>query len=171
MGKRDSRTYAQSLDATLTHSLIYIQSIAHAGQHRVNKEFLDLISQQVSALAAQKETHESLSDRITDSKMQQKTLKGRPLDRERAVESELQGRKRDVLSQAATNSQRIELSHVQAQQALDSWVTYYEHLASIYIRYRIRIKGTAAPTDAGVPQFDSLPLSDVEIELSKVKIP
>lgn len=136
----------------------------------MNKEFLDLISQQVSALAAQKERSASLSERIIESKAQQKSITGRPLDRERAIESDLQGKKRDVLSQAATNFQRIELSQVQAQQALDSWVTYYEHLASIYIRHRIRIKGIAAPADAKVPQFESLPLSDVEAELAKVKI-
>ena len=170
LGKRDARAYAQSLDATLTHSLIFIQSVTHAGQHQVNKEFLDLITQQVSALAAQKERHASLNERIIESKVNQKSMKGRPLDRERAVEAELQGKKRDVLSQAATNSQRIELSHVQAQQALDSWVTYYEHLASVYIRYRIKLRGTAAPADSEVPQFESVPLSDVEAELAKVKI-
>jgi len=169
-GKRDAKAYSQSLDTTLTHSLIYVQSIAQAGQHKVNEEFLREMALQVSALAALKEAHTSLVERIVEKRASQKALKGRALDREEAIESELQRKKRDVQSQAATNLQRIELAHLQAQQALDSWVTYYQTLASIYIRYRLRIKGFAAPSDAEVPQFQSLPLADVEIELSKVKI-
>nr|WP_271579514.1 hypothetical protein [Aquiluna sp.] len=169
MGRSDSRRYSQSLDSTLTHALLEIQAIAHTGQNRVNKDFLDSASSLISSISVMKSNLERLNSDLLESKSRAKVLSGRVLDRELARQSTIERKLVELTSQLTSNLNTVELLQVQAQQALDSWDTYYELLASTYVRRRLRLKGKANPSEAEIPKFAPIAIAQLDAELAKAK--
>jgi hypothetical protein len=169
MGSRDSKRYSQSLDSTLTHALLEIQAIAHTGQNRVNKDFLDTASSLISSISVMKSNLERVSGELVESKARSKTLAGRILDRELTNQSLIHRKQIELGSQLTSNLNTVEMLQVQAQQALDSWETYYELLASTYVRRRLRVKGKAQAAEAEIPKFAPIPLAQLDAELAKAR--
>jgi len=169
MGQRDSKRYSQSLDSTLTHALLEIQAMAHTGQNRVNKAFLDTASSLIASISVLKSNLERVNGELLESKAKAKTLAGRVLDRELANQSVIQRKAVELGSQLTSNLNTVELLQVQAQQALNSWDTYYELLASTYVRRRLRLKGKAQPAEAEIPKFAPIALAQLDAELAKAR--
>tara|TARA_B110000971_G_scaffold81519_1_gene83634 strand:+ start:500 stop:1072 length:573 start_codon:yes stop_codon:yes gene_type:complete len=169
MGQRDSKRYSQSLDSTLTHALLEIQAMAHTGQNRVNKAFLDTASSLIASISVLKSNLERVNGELLESKAKAKTLAGRVLDRELANQSVIQRKAVELGSQLTSNLNTVELLQVQALQALNSWDTYYELLASTYVRRRLRLKGKAQPAEAEIPKFAPIALAQLDAELAKAR--
>ena len=161
LGFRDKKKYIQSLDSTSTHAIIYIQSLAQAGQHAVNREYLEQASAQLSANAVTQERIDALENQILESKSALKSLDGRRRDLEMRNLKLLQKSLGELRNQLASNQKRFETIHVQGQQALDSWSTYFNLLASHYVRQRMRFKKTSAPAPADIPSFNPIRLSEL----------
>jgi len=161
LGFRDRKKYSQSLDSTSTHAIIHIQSIAQAGQHEVNREYLEQATAQLSAIAVTQERIDSLNSQIEETKLALKSLDGRRRDLELRNLQLLQKTLSELRNQLAANQKRFEAIHVQAQQALDSWSTYFNLLASNYVRQRLRIKKNSAPAPADIPSFNPISLSEL----------
>ena len=169
MGQRDSKRYSQSLDSTLTHALLEVQAMAHTGQNKVNKEFLDKASSLIGSISVMKSSLERVSGELVESKSRAKGLSGRILDRELANQSLIERKAIELSSQLTSNLNTVELLQVQAQQALNSWDTYYELLASTYVRRRLRLKGKAQPAEAEIPKFAPIVLDQLDAELAKAR--
>lgn len=161
LGFRDRKKYSQSLDSTSTHAIIHIQSIAQAGQHEVNREYLEQATAQLSANAVTQERIDALKNQVEETKLLLKSLDGRRRDLELRNLQLLQKSLGELKNQLAANQKRFEAIHVQAQQALDSWSTYFNLLASNYVRQRLRIKKNSAPAPADIPSFNPIRLSEL----------
>jgi hypothetical protein len=162
LGRRDSRKYVESLDGTLTHALIYVQGIAQSGQHSINKLYLEEVAKQASAISVLVESLSSLNQDFRPSPQSAKEKGGRAISRDSIIEAETRDRASDLRNQIVANQKRLSVLRLQAQQALESWVTYYHLLASIYVRNRMRLNGQIKPAEADVPTFKSISLSEVK---------
>lgn len=162
LGFRDRKKYQQLLDGTATHAIIHIRSLAQAGQHSVNKDYLEEASRLSSAVAVTEERILTTKGQIEDSKSLLKSLDGRRREKEAEQLSTLQKTLSDLKNQLASNEKRMETLAVQAQQAMDSWNTYYQLLASVYVRQRLRLKRGVTPAAAELPAYEAIRLTGIE---------
>lgn len=170
LGRADAKRYSQNLDSTATHAIVQIQSIAQAGQHSVNQAYLNEVSKQLIAISVLNESIETKKNQLADSKATAKLLSGRALDREKSAQTPIEKSLTDLRNQLASNEKRLETLELEAQQALDSWATYFNLLASIYVRKRLKIKGEVEPSGAQLPAFDDVPIAKFDFPTSKVKV-
>ena len=139
-----------------------------AGQHRVNESFLAEAARLMAATAVTQERIATKEQEINESTSKAKNLTGRRRDAEAALQVALRSQLSELRNQLASSTKNIESLASQAQQALDSWVTYYDVLASQYVRHRMKIRKGAAPAPAQVPTFNSLHLTELDSSLEKV---
>jgi len=161
LGRGDAKRYAGTLDSTPTHAVLLIQSLVQSGQHGVNSKYLEearQLSQSIAVLKTSSEYHENL---LVQHKSQALALKGRLLDKNLALQSGEIKKLDDLRNQLASNEKQLEIFALEAQSALDSWASYYQLLASIYLRRRMRIRGNSATLDADVPVFQGISLAEV----------
>lgn len=161
LGQRDRRHYLQSLDSTATHAIIRIRGLAQAGQHLVNRQYTELAARQSSASAITSAKIESVQEAISVSLDKLSALDGRRRDAEERVLANLRQTLEELLSQKAANQIEFDSLGIQAQQALDSWVTYYNVMASIYVRHRMKLRTKSAPIQAEVPVFEPIRLTEL----------
>ena len=166
-GRRDRAGYSGSLDGTPTHALLNIQALAQAGQHRVNESFL---AEAARLMAANAVTHERIAAKereINESIAKTKALTGRRKDAEETSQLSYRNQLSELRNQLAANVKIFDSLASQAQQALDSWVTFYEVLASQYVRHRMRVRKGVAPAPATIPTFVSIQLTELDGPLKK----
>jgi len=166
-GLQDRKGYSESLDGTPTHAVIHIQGLAQAGQHRVNESFLAEAARLLAANAVTQERISTKEQEINDSLANLKALSGRRKDAEASVLTAHRSQLSELRNQIASNIKVFDSLASQAQQALDSWVTYYEILSSQYVRHRMRkLKGNP-PAPAKIPSFASIQLTELDSALKK----
>lgn len=161
LGRMDRRHYQQSLDSTSTHATIRIRSLAQAGQHEVNRQYLELASKHAAANAVTAKKLESIQQAIADSTSKIVSLDGRKRDAEQKNLTNMRQVQDELKNQLAANTKTFESLGIQAQQALDSWITYYNVLASIYVRHRMRKVSKVMPTQADIPVFEPIQLAEI----------
>jgi hypothetical protein len=133
----------------------------------VNSKYLErasLLSQSIAVMKSSIEYHEKL---LTQHKSLALGLRGRLLDKNLVLQSGEVRKLEDLRNQLASNEKQFEILAVEAQSALDSWISYYQLLASIYLRRRMRIRGNTAPLDADMPVYQGISLAEVPSNDSK----
>lgn len=161
-GRSDARRYRGLQDFTRTHALIVAQSIARSGQRKVNQwviETLDPIQTGNARILVQ----------ISATKAAHAEVK---------IEGEVSGRKRRVLtqkklylenqiinfqSQFDANISKTHSILLQGEQAIGSWVIFYEQMAGIYTRARAaKLKEDISSVQAEVPQLESVEIVNIQ---------
>lgn len=162
LGRLDAKNHKGIADGTLTQALNEIQTYAHLGQLEVNRWFrqqAEPIIQGNSRIEIQllqlAKDIENLESNLGDSGRQRKfNLRLLEVLNEKRVSQ---------LSQHEMNKDSLEALHVQAGDALESWVRHYIALASIYVRsLSKKLKRDVRSADAEVPPFESVPLINLE---------
>lgn len=167
LGRGDAKIYLGTLDSTPTHAILLIQSLVHSGQHGVNSKYLERASQLSQSIAVMKSSIEYHEKLLSQHKSLALGLRGRLLDKNLVLQSGEVRKLDDLRNQLASNEKQFEILSLEAQSALDSWISYYQLLASIYLRRRMRIRGNTAPLDADIPVFQGVPLAEVPSNDSK----
>lgn len=162
-GRQDSRKYKGVQDFTRTHALIVAQSLANAGQRKVNQWFIDAITPIITGNARIKVNRISVEQKITDLQAKFSTLTGRQKKRTALEISVLEQELVNLKSQYRANITHADSVEAEAEQALDSWKAHYNEMAAIYTRARSRKsrKGQAVAASE-VPLFDSIALAEMK---------
>lgn len=163
-GRQDRRGQAATLDTTRTHSIQWLEGYVRASQHLVNDSYL-VSATKAAASAAQLESQiENLRRELATEDSARIGLKGRSMARSQVRSEGVQRRVNENLAQLSVNAKTAELEHARATAALDSWSSFYEQAASIYLRSRMR-KNRGQSSQAGIPTLSPVELADVSKEL------
>jgi predicted S18 family serine protease len=158
-GRRDSKKYAGLKDFTRTHALIVAQSKAQAGQHRVNQWLILALDPLTSGNERILVQEEELQEQILSLKTQ-RASNGRETRALQKKAAELAERRGNLRSQRKANQASMDSLNLSAQEALDSWETLYNQMASLYSRARaIKSKSEISKVASEVPVFSSIPLA------------
>ena len=162
-GRQDARKYKGVQDFTRTHALIVAQSLANAGQRTVNQWFIEAITPILTGNARIKVHRASVEQRIAELQSKFSTLTGRQQKRTAVQISSLEQELVNLKSQYRANITTADSVEAEADQALDSWKSYYNEMAAIYTRVRSR-KSRRSPATAPSegPQFHSLTLAEMK---------
>jgi hypothetical protein len=161
-GISDARNNRAIQDFTRTHALLVAQNVARSGQRRVNQWVIEAIDPLQAGNARTIVKLESLREILSDlaaqgdsSGRKQKTL----LKQVRYLENQ----KRSFSGQYEANIARARTCLLQAEQAIESWVHYYEQMASIYTRARAaKLKVDVSSVQAEVPELESIELVEIQ---------
>lgn len=163
-GRQDRKSQEATLDTTRTHSIKWLEGYVRAGQHGVNDSYL-LLATKAAASAAQLEAQiDNLERSLKAEESAAGGLKGRDKVRFEVRCEGIQKRINESLAQLAVNAKTSQLEQARAMAALDSWSSFYEQAASVYLRSRLR-KNRSLTTQAGVPSLTPVDLADVSKEL------
>jgi len=158
-GRRDAKKYVGLKDFTRTHALIVAQSKAQAGQHRVNQWLIQALEPLTSGNERILVQEEELQEQILHLKTQ-KASNGRETRALQKKAAELAERRGNLRSQRKANQASMDSLSLSAQEALDSWETLYNQMASLYSRARaIKSKSEISKVASEVPVFTSIPLA------------
>lgn len=167
-GRKDSKKYVGLKDFTRTHALIVAQSKAQAGQHRVNQWLIHSLEPLTSGNERMLVQEEELQEKIQALKSQKPNngREERALQKKAAEISEIRA---NLKSQRMSNAAAMDSLNLAAQEALNSWETYYDQMASLYSRARaIKSRTEVSKVASEVPKFISIPLATTHIEESRV---
>lgn len=161
-GRRDSKKYVQLSDYTRTHAMIVAQNHALAGQREVNQWLIKKAGPlQVgnARLEAKLDLFKGELERLRKDPGLTNRARRDSLWRIDLIEREIL----NTTSQANANSAQLASLMLAGEQALGSWINYYEQMAGIYARARaIRLKQDVDSARAEVPILDPIPLVDFE---------
>lgn len=158
LGRLDAKSHKGIADGTLTQALKEIQTHAQLGQLEVNRWFhrqAEPIIQGNSRIEIQlmqlSKDIEKLELNLGDTGRERKfNLRLLEVLNEKRVSQ---------LSQFEMNKDALEALHLQASDALESWIRHYVALASIYVRsLSKKLKRDVRSSGAEVPPFESVPL-------------
>lgn len=162
-GRQDAKKYRSLQDFTRTHALISSESTSHAGQRAVNKWFIDNISPINTGNARILIHRQSAEQQILNLVAGLGTLSGRQLRRAETQIHNLEMELVNLKAQYRANISSGDAIESEAEQASDSWKSYFNNLAAIYTRARARkAKGSPSSSSAEVPQFVSMPIPDIK---------
>lgn len=171
-GRKDAKKYSGLKDFTRTHALITAQAAAQAGQHRVNQwliQSLDPLLVGNERIAVQEE---DFLTQITGLKSQKPESGREARELERKI-GELSKLRSNLRSQRKANFASMESLSNSGQEAMKSWETYYDQLASMYSRARaVKSKLDISKVASEVPVYISIPLvssSNVQASVTKPK--
>jgi hypothetical protein len=147
--------------------------VARAGQRKVNQWVIEAIdplqagnARTIVKLESLKEILADLASQGDSSGRKQKLL----LKQIRYLENQ----RRNFAAQYESNLTRAQTYLLQAEQALESWVHYYEQMASIYTRARAaKMKVDVSSVQAEVPELESIDLVEIhslESQVTETKI-
>ena len=161
-GRSDARNNRGIQDFTRTHALLVAQNVARSGQRRVNQWVIEAIDPLQAGNARTIVKLESLREILSDLAAQ-----GDSSGRKHKVLLKqvryLENRKRSFSGQYEANIARARTYLLQAEQALESWVHYYEQMASIYTRARAaKMKVDVSSVEAEVPELESIELVEIQ---------
>jgi len=163
-GRKDAKKYVGLNDFTRTHALIVAQSKAQAGQHRVNQWLIHALEPLTTGNERIAVKEEEIQEKLL-ALNSQKVSGGRE---HRALQKriqELSEVKANLKSQRKSNSAAMDSLNLAAQEALHSWETYYDQMASLYSRARaIKSKSEISKVSSEVPVFNSIPLATTHLE-------
>jgi hypothetical protein len=163
-GRKDSKKYVGLKDFTRTHALIVAQSRAQAGQHRVNQWLIHSLEPLTSGNERILVQEEELYDQIQAIKTQKPT-NGREERARQKKAAEISEVRANLKSQRKSNAAAMDSLNLAAQEALNSWETYYDQMASLYSRARaIKSKTEISKVASEVPKFISIPLATTHFE-------
>lgn len=172
-GRSDARNNRGVQDFTRTHALLVAQNVARSGQRKVNQWVIEAIDPLQAGNARTLVKLESLKD-ILSELAQQRDSSGR---KEKSLLKQvryLENQRRNFASQYEANITRARTYLLQAEQALESWVHYYEQMASIYTRARAaKLKVDVSSVQAEVPELESIELVEIpslEPKISETKL-
>jgi len=162
-GRQDARKYKGVQDFTRTHALIVAQSLANAGQRTVNQWFIESITPILTGNARIKVHRASVEEQLADLRAKLAALTGRQRSRTASQIAAFEQELVNLKSQYRANITTADSVEAEADQALDSWKSYYNEMAAIYTRARSR-KSRRSPATASseVPQFHSLTLAEMK---------
>ena len=160
-GRSDARNNHSIKDFTRTHALLVAQNVARSGQRKVNQWVIESIdplqagnARTIVKLESLKEILSDLAAQGDSSGRKQKSL----LKQVRYLENQ----KRNFAGQYEANITRAQTHLLQAEQAIESWVHYYEQMASIYTRARAaKMKVDVSSVQAEVPELESIELVEI----------
>jgi hypothetical protein len=172
-GRSDAKSNKGIKDFTRTHALLVAQNVARAGQRKVNQWVIEAIdplqagnARTIVKLESLKEILADLASQGDSSGRKQKLL----LKQIRYLENQ----RRNFAAQYESNLTRAQTYLLQAEQALESWVHYYEQMASIYTRARAaKMKVDVSSVQAEVPELESIDLVEIhslESQVTETKI-
>ena len=172
-GRSDAKNNRGIQDFTRTHALLLAQNVARSWQRRVNQWVIEAIDPLQAGNARTIVKLESLREILTDlaaqgdaSGRKQKSL----LKQVRYLENQ----QRNFAGQYEANMARARTLLLQAEQAIESWVHYYEQMASIYTRARAaKLKVDVSTVQAEVPELESIELVEIhslEPKITETKI-
>ncbi len=163
-GRRDAKKYSGLKDFTRTHALITAQSIAQAGQHRVNQWLIESLDPLIAGNERISVQEEELNEQIS-SLRGQKSASGRDSRFSQRKAAELAELRSNLRSQKKSNTATMESLTMSAQEALGSWETYYDQIASLYSRARaVKGKAEISKVASEVPVFTSIQLATSNFE-------
>jgi outer membrane translocation and assembly module TamA len=141
--------------------LLVAQNVARSGQRKVNQWVIEAIDPLQAGNARTIVKLESLKD-ILFELAQERDSSGR---KEKSLLKQvryLENQRRNFASQYEANITRARTHLLQAEQALESWVHYYEQMASIYTRARAaKLKVDVSSVQAEVPELESIELVEI----------
>jgi hypothetical protein len=141
--------------------LLVAQNVARSGQRKVNQWVIEAIDPLQAGNARTIVKLESLKD-ILSELAQERDSSGR---KEKSLLKQvryLENQRRNFASQYEANITRARTYLLQAEQALESWVHYYEQMASIYTRARAaKLKVDVSSVQAEVPELESIELVEI----------
>jgi chromosome segregation ATPase len=139
--------------------LIVAQSKAQAGQHRVNQWLIQSLEPLTSGNERILVQEEEIQEQILALKTQ-RASNGRETRALQKKAAELAEHRGNLRSQRKANQASMESLSLSAQEALDSWETLYNQMASLYSRARaIKSKTEISKVASEVPVFSSIPLA------------
>jgi hypothetical protein len=163
-GRRDAKKYSGLKDFTRTHALITAQSLAQAGQHRVNQWLIESLDPLIAGNERISVQEEELNEQISALRAQ-KSASGRDSRFSQRKAAELAELRSNLRSQRKSNTATMESLTLSAQEALGSWETYYEQIASLYSRARaVKGKAEISKVASEVPVFTSIELAVTNFE-------
>lgn len=169
LGRGDARKFKDALDSTPTHATLFIQSMVQAGQHAVNQRYLEQARQLLQAISVANTSLRFHQNELAALARLAPGLKGRLLDKNAGLQATEKRKIDDLQNQIASNSKILELLALEAQSALDSWVSYYELLTSVYLRKRIGGKRGSVSLEADLPVFEGVSLPEIDLDFSRGK--
>ncbi|MEI6109471.1 MAG: hypothetical protein WCQ11_05320 [Actinomycetes bacterium] len=162
-GRQDSRISKGVQDFTRTHALIVAQSLANAGQRTVNQWYIEAMMPLLTGNSRIKVHRASVEQRISELQSKFSTLTGRQQKRTSVQMSSLEQELVNLKSQYRANITTADSFEAEADQALDSWKSFYNEMAAIYTRARSRKSRKGQATAASeVPLFESIPLAELK---------
>lgn len=161
-GREDAENYRGIADATITHALIEIRSVALSGQHSVNKWFIEACAPLHSGNASIEVQLRKLAHDISALQTATgDTGRIRKANLEKLNNLELE--ESAARAQLSMNNEALKDLKIMAKQAMDSWHGYFDALAAIYIRALSNKLGRDVRTSASeVPPFKSIEIVDTE---------
>ena len=161
-GRQDAENYRGIADATITHALIEVRSVALSGQHSVNKWLIEACAPLHSGNASIEVQLRKLA--LDISALQTATgetgrIRKANLDKLNNLELEQAAAR----AQLSMNNETLKDLRVMAKQAMDSWHGYFDALAAIYIRSLSNKLGRDVRTSASeVPPFKSIEIVETD---------
>jgi len=162
-GRQDARNYKGIQDFTRTHALIVSQSLANAGQRRVNQWFIDSLTPILTGNARIEVQRKRVETQILELFDSFATLSGRQQKRAVVQIAGLEQELVNLKSQYRANIATTDSIEAEAEQSLASWKSYFNEMAAIYTRARSRKSRDGQATAASeVPQFESIGLAEMK---------
>jgi hypothetical protein len=160
-GRSDAKNNRGIEDFTRTHALLVAQNVAKAGQRRVNQWVIEAIDPIQAGNARTIVKLESLREILSDLAKQGDSSGRKQKSLLRQVRY-LENQKRNFSGQYEANMTRAQTYLLQAEQAIGSWVHYYEQMASIYTRARAaKMKVDVSSVQAEVPELEPIELVEI----------
>ena len=161
-GRQDAKNYKGIADATMTHALIELRSMALSGQHAVNKWLIEACAPLHAGNASIEVQLTKLAKDISDLKSNVGST-GRIRKANSSKLENLELESSAAHSQMSMNREKLKDLRIMAQEASDSWRGYFDALAAIYIRSLSNKLGRDVRTSAAeVPPFKSIEIVDTE---------
>jgi hypothetical protein len=165
-GIRDAVNHRHIVDGTLTQTLLGIQSRVQAGQQEVNLWYLNE-TQPIIEGTARTRIQISAVEEALHSAISQPGNTGRALKASKQRSEVLRDRYENYTVQLESNLNALEALRLQALEALMTWDSHFDALASIYVRALSRkLKKDVRSSEAVVPTYTSIELPEISVSNS-----
>lgn len=159
-GRQDAKRFPTLEDFTRSHALISAEATATAGQRKVIRWFIDNRTPIETGNARIRIHRESVRAQIAASQSKVQKQVGREL---RRLESKIASLEQELVNLDAQHRSNLAMKDaivLEAEQALESWNSYFNEMAAIYTRSRSRKSKGGSASAAEIPQFRGLELPE-----------